>query len=147
MINLAGGLMINFVRGTVLSCVLVAAALSGAEAQQSLSIEQVKDGLYAIVGSGGNVGVRVTSDGVILIDDKYPRNFDEIQDLVAQVSDLPVKYVLNTHHHGDHAGTTWSVAIRTHLHEWFLPIRPPCISVASRFGRSTWAVDTPTVTP
>ncbi len=96
--------MINLVRGILLSSVLVATTLTGAHAQNTLSIEQVKDGLYAIIGSGGNVGARVTPDGVILIDDKFPRNFAEIQDLVAQVSDQPVKYVLNTHHHGDHAG-------------------------------------------
>ncbi len=96
--------MINLIRGMFLSGVLVATTLTGAHAQNSLSIEQVKDGLYAIIGSGGNVGVRVTPDGVILIDDKFPRNFAEIQDLVARVSSQPVKYVLNTHHHGDHAG-------------------------------------------
>jgi len=96
--------MINLVRGIFLSSVLVATTLPSAHAQNSLSIEQVKDGLYAIIGSGGNVGVRVTPDGVILIDDKFPRNFADIQDLVAQVSDQPVKYVLNTHHHGDHSG-------------------------------------------
>ncbi len=96
--------MIKLMRGIVLSSVCIAMTSAGAHAQNSLSIEQVKDGLYAIIGSGGNVGVRVTSEGVILIDDKFPRNFSEIQDLVAQVSDQPVKYVLNTHHHGDHAG-------------------------------------------
>jgi glyoxylase-like metal-dependent hydrolase (beta-lactamase superfamily II) len=72
--------------------------------QDGLSIEQVKEGLFAIIGSGGNVGARVTTEGVILIDDKYPENFDEIQELVRDVSDLPVRYVLNTHHHGDHSG-------------------------------------------
>ena len=41
---------------------------------------------------------------MILIDDKFPQNFSEIQRLVSQVSDQPVKYVLNTHHHGDHSG-------------------------------------------
>jgi len=87
-----------------MSGVLVAAALTGARAQSSLSIEQVKDGLYVIIGSGGNVGVRVTDEGVILIDDKFPQNFTEIQALVSQVSDQPVRYVLNTHHHGDHSG-------------------------------------------
>ncbi len=96
--------MSHLIRGMFLSCVLVATGLTGAQAQNALSIEEVKDGLYAIIGSGGNVGVRVTSEGVILIDDKFPRNFSEIQDLVAQVSDQPVRYVLNTHHHGDHAG-------------------------------------------
>ena len=96
--------MNHWIRGMFLGSVLVAATATGAYAQNDLSIEQVKDGLYAIIGSGGNVGVRVTRDGVILIDDKFPRNFAEIQALVAQVSNQPVKYVLNTHHHGDHAG-------------------------------------------
>ena len=75
-----------------------------AVAQNRLAIEPVKDGLYNITGPGGNVGVRVTTEGVILIDDKFPQDFEEIQQLVAQVSDLPVRYVINTHHHGDHSG-------------------------------------------
>ena len=96
--------MKHSIRGMFLSGVLVATTVTGAHTQNDLSIEQVKDGLYAIIGSGGNVGVRVTPEGVILIDDKFPRNFTEIQELVAQVSDQPVRYVINTHHHGDHAG-------------------------------------------
>ena len=105
--------MIKSMKRVILSGVFVATAFTlgaqrteamGARAQQGLSIEQVKDGLYTIIGSGGNVGVRVTSEGVILIDDKFPQNFSDIQALVATVSDQPVRYVLNTHHHGDHAG-------------------------------------------
>ena len=96
--------MTNSMRRIVLSSVFVATNFAGVQAQNSLSIKQVKDGLYAIVGSGGNVGVRVTSEGVILIDDKFPQNFAEIQELVGTVSNQPVRYVLNTHHHGDHSG-------------------------------------------
>ena len=105
--------MINSMRKIVLTSVFVTIAFTlgaqrteamGVQPQQGLSIEEVKDGLYVIMGSGGNVGVRVTSEGVILIDDKFPRNFDDIQALIATVSDQPVRYVLNTHHHGDHAG-------------------------------------------
>ena len=99
-----GEFMIKLMRGVLLSGVLVVTASTGAHAQDSLSIEQVKDGLYAIIGSGGNVGVRVRPEGVILIDDKFPQNFSEIQELVSQVSDEPVRYVINTHHHGDHTG-------------------------------------------
>ncbi len=77
-------------------------------AQSRLDIEQVKDGLYMITGPGGNIGVRVTSEGVILIDDKFPQDFDEIQSLVASVSSQPVRYVINTHHHGDHSGSNAS---------------------------------------
>ncbi len=70
--------MNHSIRGIFLGSVLVATTVTGAHAQNDLSIEQVKDGLYAIIGSGGNVGVRVTREGVILIDDKYPQNFSEI---------------------------------------------------------------------
>jgi len=91
--------------GTALLATALAATVTpAAQAQDQLTIQPVKDGLYAIFGSGGNVGVRVTSEGVILVDDKYPQNFEEIQRLVARVSSLPVRYVINTHHHGDHSG-------------------------------------------
>ncbi len=70
-------------------------------AQGRLAIEEVQTGLYMITGPGGNIGVRVTSEGVILIDDKFPQDFEEIQSLVARVSNQPVKYVINTHHHGE----------------------------------------------
>ena len=94
-------------RSVVVAVALVGAAVVmvvGGQEPESLSIRPVKDGLYLIIGTGGNVGVRVTRDGVILIDDKFPRNFQAIQDRVAEVSDQPVRYVINTHHHGDHAG-------------------------------------------
>jgi len=96
--------MIRLGRGALLGAVIASMGASGAQAQDALTIEPVKDGLYVIFGSGGNVGVRVTPEGVILVDDKFPQNFEEIQRLVRRVSDLPVRYVINTHHHGDHSG-------------------------------------------
>ena len=69
-----------------------------------LTIERVKEDLFNIVGDGGNVGVLLTKDGVILIDDKFQRDSDEILNKVKSVTNLPVRYVLNTHHHGDHTG-------------------------------------------
>jgi len=96
--------MKNLMRNTLVVTALVLIPVLSVQAQDNLMIKRVKDGLYAISGSGGNVGVRVTPEGVILVDDKFPRNFSEIQELVSQVSDHPVRYVLNTHHHGDHSG-------------------------------------------
>ncbi|MCH7749407.1 MAG: MBL fold metallo-hydrolase [Acidobacteria bacterium] len=78
--------------------------VTGQQPAPPLGLEQVKDGLYMVTGSGGNVGIRVTSEGVILIDNKFPQNFGEIQKKVAEVTDQPVRYVINTHHHGDHSG-------------------------------------------
>ena len=91
-------------QGALVAGMVLCLGAAEVEAQDELSIEMVKDGLYVIFGPGGNVGVRVTDEGVILVDDKFPQNFDAIQDLVSRVSTQPVRYVLNTHHHGDHTG-------------------------------------------
>jgi cyclase len=69
-----------------------------------LSIEKVKPDLYAIIGDGGNVAVYVTGEGVILVDDKFERDFEPILAKVKSVTDQPVKYIFSTHHHGDHSG-------------------------------------------
>jgi len=68
------------------------------------TIQQVKPDLYMIAGTGGNVAAYVTSDGVILVDDMYERNYAEIVQQVRTVTPLPIRYILNTHHHDDHAG-------------------------------------------
>ncbi len=80
------------------------------EQQARLQIREVMDGLYVLPGfdggqSGGNVAVRVTDEGVIIVDDKFPYSFDFITAQVRSVTDQPIKYVLNTHHHDDHSGS------------------------------------------
>ena len=80
------------------------------EQEARLQITEVKPGLYVIPGfdgnmSGGNVAVRVTDEGVIIVDDKYLYSFDFITAQVRSVTDQPIRYVLNTHHHFDHAGS------------------------------------------
>jgi glyoxylase-like metal-dependent hydrolase (beta-lactamase superfamily II) len=69
-----------------------------------LDIARVKGDLYMISGEGGNAAVYVTAEGVILVDDMFYRNFDDIRAKVASVTDRPIVYVLNTHQHDDHAG-------------------------------------------
>ena len=73
------------------------------------AITKIKEGLYVIPGydgaaTGGNVAVRVTGDGVIVVDDKLPALYRDIVDKVKSVTPLPIKYVLSTHQHGDHTG-------------------------------------------
>jgi cyclase len=70
----------------------------------SLTVEKIKDDLFVIVGDGGNVAAYVTDEGVILIDDKFERDNAEILAKLKTFTDKPVKYVLNTHQHGDHTG-------------------------------------------
>lgn len=69
-----------------------------------LTLNKVKEDLFEIEGDGGNVGVYVTSEGVILIDDKFDRDHDAIMAAVKQATPLPVKYVISTHYHEDHSG-------------------------------------------
>jgi cyclase len=69
-----------------------------------------KEGLFVIPGfdgglSGGNVAVRVTDNGVVLVDNKFPYSHGDIMTQVRKVSEAPIRYVLNTHHHSDHAGS------------------------------------------
>jgi glyoxylase-like metal-dependent hydrolase (beta-lactamase superfamily II) len=60
-----------------------------------------------ITGGGANTLVRVTPEGLIVVDTKNPGddNYDRVMEEIKSVSPLPVKYVLNTHHHPDHVGT------------------------------------------
>jgi cyclase len=69
-----------------------------------LTISKVKDDLYQIVGDGGNVAVYVTGEGVILVDDKFEPDYEQIVAKVKSVTTEPIKYILNTHHHADHSG-------------------------------------------
>ena len=76
---------------------------------------QLKPGFFLITGAGANTAVRVTSEGLILIDSKLPGTdtSDNYAALIAQlktISPLPVKYLINTHHHPDHVGNNGKFA-------------------------------------
>ena len=68
-------------------------------------IMKVADNLYMIQGQGGNTGVFVTANGVVLVDTKNPNNGPAILDQVKTVTDKPVTHIINTHTHGDHVGS------------------------------------------
>lgn len=70
----------------------------------TLRTEKVKDNLYMVSGEGGNVALYVTDEGVVLVDDMFDRNHQDILAQVKAVTDKPLRYVLNTHQHDDHAG-------------------------------------------
>jgi cyclase len=87
----------------VLQCAWVAHT-QNAKTPRPLHMERVKGDLYMISGEGGNVALYPTSEGVILVDDMFDRNHADIMAQVKSVTDQPLKYVLNTHQHDDHAG-------------------------------------------
>ncbi|MCP3904974.1 MAG: MBL fold metallo-hydrolase [Planctomycetes bacterium] len=65
---------------------------------------RVADGIYMLEGRGGNIGVCAGADGVFMIDDQFAPLTDKILAAVGTISDAPVKFVVNTHWHGDHTG-------------------------------------------
>ena len=69
-----------------------------------LAINKVKDDLYYVEGDGGNVAVYITNEGVILVDDKFEQDHDQIVAKVKSLTSQPIKYILSTHHHADHSG-------------------------------------------
>ncbi len=64
----------------------------------------VAEDIYMLVGEGGNIGVSTGEDGVLLIDDQYAPLTDKIKDAVDAIAEQPIRFVLNTHWHGDHTG-------------------------------------------
>lgn len=68
--------------------------------------QQVKPGLYMIAGAGANSEVRVTNEGLIVVDDKLPgeKNYDDLMAQIKSISSQPIKYLIVTHHHADHTG-------------------------------------------
>jgi glyoxylase-like metal-dependent hydrolase (beta-lactamase superfamily II) len=69
-------------------------------------IQQIKPGLSVIAGAGSNSIVRVTPDGVILVDTKLPgdQNYNDLMTQIRSITNQPVKSVIVTHHHADHTG-------------------------------------------
>jgi glyoxylase-like metal-dependent hydrolase (beta-lactamase superfamily II) len=64
----------------------------------------IAPGIYMLVGRGGNIGLSVGVDGAAIIDDQFADMVPKIRAAVALLSEQPVKFVINTHLHGDHTG-------------------------------------------
>jgi glyoxylase-like metal-dependent hydrolase (beta-lactamase superfamily II) len=69
-----------------------------------IKAEQVAPGIAVLFGAGGNIGVSHGEDGTILIDDQFAPLSEKIEAAVAQLGATPVKFLINTHYHGDHTG-------------------------------------------
>src|SRR5579871_921417 len=66
---------------------------------------KVSGNIYMLEGAGGNIGVLVGDDGVVMIDDQYAPLSDKIKAAITEIAPKqPLRYVINTHYHGDHTG-------------------------------------------
>jgi cyclase len=69
-----------------------------------IKVHKVAGTVYMLEGSGGNIGVSVGDDGIVVIDDEFAPLAPKIKAALKGITDRPVRFLLNTHWHGDHTG-------------------------------------------
>ncbi len=101
---------------TWMALALVGAALvcgQTAMAQQNqdfskvqIKVTKVSGNIYMLEGAGGNIGASVGEDGIVIVDDQFAPLAEKIQAALKElkITDKPVRFVINTHYHGDHTG-------------------------------------------
>jgi cyclase len=69
-----------------------------------IKVSKVAGNVYMLEGAGGNIGASVGDDGIVVVDDQYAPLADRIQAALKGITDKPVRFIINTHYHGDHTG-------------------------------------------
>jgi glyoxylase-like metal-dependent hydrolase (beta-lactamase superfamily II) len=94
--------------GLLLAAVLFAAVLSTAQDEDfskvQITVTKVAGNVYMLQGEGGNIGVSVGEDGIIVVDDQYAPLAEKIQAVLKGITDKPIRFIINTHYHADHTG-------------------------------------------
>ncbi|HSG32709.1 MAG TPA: MBL fold metallo-hydrolase [Thermodesulfobacteriota bacterium] len=96
----------KIILGLILLMVVVPNAfISYADEFESVVIKTIKitDNVYMLQGRGGNIGVIAGEDGVLMIDDQFAPLSDKIKTAISNISDRPIRFVINTHWHRDHS--------------------------------------------
>ncbi len=98
-------------KSTSLHSIALALALAAlpAVAQRDMSNVEIKathvaGNIHMLEGQGGNIAVSTGPDGVLMVDDQFAPLAEKISAAIAKLDQGPIKFVLNTHHHGDHTG-------------------------------------------
>src|SRR5258708_33648037 len=99
-------------RNTLAALAATTALFAGtALAQQNIDFSKVEvkttdlgNKTYMLQGAGGNVTVAVGTDGIIMVDSQFAPMHDKLKAAIEKISPLPIKYLINTHYHGDHTG-------------------------------------------
>ncbi len=85
--------------------VLVGSAVAQQDfSQVEITATHVAGGVHMLMGSGGNIGLHVGDDGAFIVDDQFAPLTPKIIAAIAKITNKPVKFVVNTHWHGDHTG-------------------------------------------
>lgn len=89
--------------------------------EPTFEVHPVAGTVSMLVGDGGNIGLCLTDDGLIVVDDQLARQRETVVGMIASVTPEPPRFLLNTHHHGDHVGNN----------EPFGELRVPIVSHAA----------------
>lgn len=74
-------------------------------ANVKMTSQKLDGSVYMMQGSGGNIGVSAGDDGILIVDDQYAPLAERIADALKAINPGDIKYVINTHYHGDHTGS------------------------------------------
>jgi len=98
----------------ILSSILMLFTLPGFAQPDFDNIEvrtlQVRDNIYMLVGAGGNITVQLGDDGILIVDTQYAEMSEKILAALHELSDGALRYIINTHVHGDHVGGNVNLA-------------------------------------
>ena len=87
---------------------IFAAAFASAQdddfSKVQIKVTKVSGSVYMLEGAGGNIGASVGEDGIVVVDDQYAPLAEKIQAALKGITDKPVRFIINTHYHGDHTG-------------------------------------------
>ncbi|GBF30405.1 metallo-beta-lactamase type 2 [bacterium MnTg04] len=86
------------------AALLISPAAAWSQEEVEIKVQQLTEHVYMLEGRGGNIGLSIGDDGVFMIDDQYAPLTPAILEAIGNLTDQPVKFVLNTHWHGDHTG-------------------------------------------
>ena len=89
-------------------CILAVACAAFAQqpdfGKVQIKVTHVAGSVYMLQGAGGNIGVSVGEDGIVIVDDQFAPLAERIQAALKGITDKPVRFVINTHWHFDHTG-------------------------------------------
>ena len=98
------GIPTTFILAAAMAAVAVTASAQGDLSKVEIKTTKVTDSFYTLEGSGGMIGILVGPEGVFMVDAQYAPLSERIVAAIKKVTDKPIRFLVNTHVHGDHTG-------------------------------------------